>query len=94
MRKTRVVAKTPEAGVALSGLAQVVREYVAGSTDFPYQQFQRALPRYVDDAERDFGSDLYERMLRDPMVRAHGRGSRRTATLRGEVPAGAGALPG
>ncbi len=70
MRKTRFVAKTSEAGAALSGLAQVVREYVAGSADFPYQQFQRALPRYVDDAERDFGSDLYERMLRDPMVAA------------------------
>ena len=70
MRKPRLIAKTSDAGAALSGLAQVVREYVAGSSDFPYQQFQRALPRYVDDAERDFGTDLYDRMLRDPMVAA------------------------
>ena len=70
MRKPNLIAKTPEASQALSGLAHVMREYVAGSADFPYQQFQRALPRYVDDAERDFGSDLYERMLRDPMVAA------------------------
>lgn len=69
-KERKLVAKTPEADLALSGLAQVVREYVSGSADFPYQQFQRALPRYVDDAERDFGPELYDRMLRDPMVAA------------------------
>jgi len=27
-----------------------------------------SLPRYIDDAERDFGLDIYERMLRDPVL--------------------------
>lgn len=70
MRKTRLIAKTPEGANALGGLAKVLREFVSGSADFPYQQFQRALPRYVDDAERDFGTDIYQRMLHDPMVAA------------------------
>jgi hypothetical protein len=26
------------------------------------------LPQYIDDAERDFGTDIYERMLRDPAL--------------------------
>lgn len=45
-------------------------ESVAGAIDFPYQQLQRALPRYIDDAERDFGTEIYDRMLRDPMIAA------------------------
>lgn len=70
MRTSKLAVKTPEAGAALNGLAKIMREYVAGSSDFPYLQLQRALPRHVDDAERDFGADIYERMLRDPMVAA------------------------
>jgi phage gp29-like protein len=42
--------------------------------------YLRSLPRYVDDAERDFGIDLYERMLRDPGL-ASAIGALKTATL-------------
>jgi len=30
--------------------------------------YARSLPRYIDDAERDFGIDIYERMMRDPAL--------------------------
>lgn len=30
--------------------------------------YLKTLPAYIDDAERDFGTDIYERMLRDPAL--------------------------
>ena len=33
-----------------------------------YQAYMATLPRYVDDAERDFGTDIYDRMLRTPAL--------------------------
>lgn len=30
--------------------------------------YLKTLPAYIDDAERDFGSDIYDRMLRDPAL--------------------------
>ncbi len=30
--------------------------------------YLRGLPQYVDDVERDFGHDIYERMMRDPAI--------------------------
>lgn len=58
--------KKEELPAEMLGLLQ---ESVAGS-DRAYLQMQRALPRYVDDAERDFGAEIYDRMARDPMVSA------------------------
>lgn len=43
-------------------------EYVAGG-GYPFlSQYIRSLPHWIDDATRDFGDDLYERMLTDPQV--------------------------
>src|SRR5579862_5148332 len=40
-------------------------EYVAGGSYNWTASYLRALPFYVDDVTRDFGDDLYERMLLD-----------------------------
>ncbi|MBS1716453.1 MAG: DUF935 family protein [Armatimonadetes bacterium] len=68
MRKTKLAATNPEAELTLHALRAALRESLSGSADFPYLQIQRALPRYVDDAERDFGLGLYRRMMRDPVL--------------------------
>jgi hypothetical protein len=48
--------------------AALQAEYVAGGS-FPFlSQYLRALPHYIDDTTRDFGDDLYERMLLDGQV--------------------------
>lgn len=47
------------------------REYVAGSvSSFQSTRMLRGLPWAFDDLSRDFGDDIYERMLLDPAVRA------------------------
>jgi hypothetical protein len=43
-------------------------EYVAGGSYNWTASYLRALPFYVDDVTRDFGDDLYERMLLDGKV--------------------------
>lgn len=43
-------------------------ELMSGDTQNPYQVLNRTLPRFVDDAERDMGSDVYTRMRKDPAV--------------------------
>jgi hypothetical protein len=45
------------------------REYVAGG-GYPaaWGPYFQALPRFIDDVTRDFGDDIYERMLFDPQV--------------------------
>lgn len=41
-------------------------EYVAGG-GYPFlSQYIRSLPHYVDDLSRDYGGDIYDRMLLDP----------------------------
>jgi hypothetical protein len=65
----KITALKPEAIQTVQSLSAMMREYVAGGTAQPFLDIIRALPRYVDDAERDFGPDLYERMLRDPILR-------------------------
>jgi hypothetical protein len=47
--------------------AQLQKEYVAGGL-FSWPKLIRALPFYFDDLTRDFGDDIYERMLNDPQV--------------------------
>lgn len=47
------------------------REYVAGSaTHAFYKNMVRALPKAVDDVQRDLGDQIYDRMLVEPVVRA------------------------
>lgn len=48
--------------------ADLEREYVTGSTYHPAGAMLRALPAYIDDVSRDFGTDQYERMMTDPQV--------------------------
>lgn len=44
-------------------------EYVSGGYLFYWaNQMYRTLPYYVDDITRDFGDDIYERMMVDPQV--------------------------
>jgi hypothetical protein len=44
------------------------KEYVAGAPNLLLASYVRALPMYVDDITRDFGTDLYDRMLLDDQV--------------------------
>lgn len=47
------------------------REYVAGNTNtFQTRRMLRGLPWAFDDLTRDFGDDIYERILLDPAARA------------------------
>lgn len=43
-------------------------EYVAGGGYTFLSQYIRSLPHHIDDATRDFGDDLYDRMMTDPQV--------------------------
>jgi hypothetical protein len=45
-------------------------EYVAAGGDLWLTRFLQSLPWYIDDVTRDFGPDLYERMLLDAQVAA------------------------
>jgi hypothetical protein len=49
----------------------LVREYVAASArrfTGASAAMRQTLPQYVDDLSRDLGDDVYERMMRDPVV--------------------------
>lgn len=46
------------------------REYVAGTRNGTYTAMVRALPQAIDDLQADLGDDIYERMERDPAVKA------------------------
>jgi hypothetical protein len=50
--------------------ADLRREYVAGGALGWYGPYVRSLPWTIDDVTRDFGDDLYERMLYDAQVAA------------------------
>jgi hypothetical protein len=43
-------------------------EYVSGTPNVRLSVYAQALPWYLDDVTRDFGDDLYERMLNDAQV--------------------------
>lgn len=52
--------------------AQLQNELLWGMSASSYftflGQYLQSLPQYIDDAQRDFGFDLYERMLKDPVL--------------------------
>lgn len=47
---------------------QSVKEYVSGGERQTLMPWPIALPSYSDDLGRDFGDDIYERMMRDPAI--------------------------
>lgn len=58
--------KAPEP-IALDSKLKLLQEYVSAGSNFAAASMARALPRYIDDATADFGDDLYDRMMRDPV---------------------------
>lgn len=60
----------PLPGITAVVTARAEKEYVAASYPLTFAPFLRSLPPYIDDLTRDFGDDLYERMLLDPHVAA------------------------
>lgn len=48
--------------------ADPLREYVAGGPLFYLAEYIRSLPHHIDDITRQFGDDLYERMMLDAKV--------------------------
>lgn len=47
------------------------REYVAGGGFSWLSTYYKALPHHIDDVTADFGDDLYDRMMCDPVVNAN-----------------------
>ncbi|GEM_PF-2960389 len=47
---------------------QYLQEFVAGGQWAALMAVKQALPRFIDDLTRDFGADLYDRMLTDDTV--------------------------
>jgi hypothetical protein len=50
--------------------AKPTDEYVSAGGYVWLARFIKALPFYIDDTTRDFGDDLYERMMLDPQINA------------------------
>lgn len=62
-------ARTPPVGpVAHRPGANILKEYVSGEPRLFVSRFVKALPVYIDDITRDFGSDLYDRMTYDAQI--------------------------
>lgn len=60
----------PKASPETSLLKELLQGVISSTLAQAAADMSRALPRYVDDAERDFGVDLYERMQRDPALQS------------------------
>jgi len=63
----------PTTGVPpVRDLAPVVTDiagsYIGSSAQYGFIQVDRALPQTIDDAERDFGDDIYDRMANDAVL--------------------------
>lgn len=48
--------------------ANPLKEYVSGGSYYWLTQYLRTMPQYIDDVTRDFGDDLYDRMMMDAKV--------------------------
>lgn len=57
-------------GTTVNIRAYADRQYVAGSSIQWYADFARALSFALDDVSRDFGADIYDRMLLDAQCRS------------------------
>ena len=62
--------EAPPQGQYRPGRIDAALEYVASTQSPWYGQLLRLLPRHIDERTRDFGEDLYERMLLDDQVAA------------------------
>lgn len=59
----------PVVGLAPGSNVDATKEYVAGGEVFNWAaSVYRSLPQYIDDLTRDFGDDLYDRMMMDPQL--------------------------
>jgi hypothetical protein len=58
----------PGAAVPRRPSAWATSEFVSGTPNVRLSSYAEALPFYIDDATKDFGDDLYERMLNDAQV--------------------------
>ena len=47
------------------------REYISATLEYCYFIGDRALPQSIDDAERDFGLEIYDRMMNEPVIGGH-----------------------
>lgn len=63
------IGGAPTPGREITIAAAAAQEYVAGSSYSWYSNVAHALPWQLDDVSRDFGADIYQRMLLDSQVR-------------------------
>lgn len=47
------------------------RQFIAADARLWLKNYARSLPQQIDDVSRDFGNDVYERMMHEPFVRAN-----------------------
>lgn len=62
--KTAVPPQQDEAPVQ----TDIIGSYIGSSVEYGFIQVDRALPQTIDDAERDFGEDIYDRMANDAIL--------------------------
>ncbi len=67
---TTDVAPAPAPAAPTADRARYLREFVAGGQQAALAAIRAVLPQYIDDVTRDFGGDVYDRMLTDPAVAA------------------------
>jgi len=60
----------PAKATPVNLISDVTVGYIPGVTESPLVAGYRGLPQSIDDAERDFGLDIYDRMCNDPVVAA------------------------
>jgi hypothetical protein len=62
---------TPKAKNTTDLNKELILGAIAGNAFLSFfGQYVKSLPKYIDDAERDFGFDIYERMLKDPTIQS------------------------
>ena len=65
--KSQTTGVPPERDLIPLG-TDIVGSYIGSSVEYGFLQTDRALPQSIDDAERDYGPDIYERQMMQSSV--------------------------
>lgn len=66
--KPRNTSDIPPSRDTAPPATDIVGSYIGSSAEYGFLQTDRALPQSIDDAERDFGEDIYDRMANDAIL--------------------------
>jgi len=68
MKKSTSTTGTPPNRKVPTVSTPIAGSYIGSSAEFGFIQVDRALPQTIDDAERDFGETIYDRMANDAVL--------------------------